>query len=193
MKKARLEALVLSASVLWVSAGAGCALLQAQEVVHAVTGVVTAVAPAENSITIKTNDGSEGVFHYKKDAKVDIEFDKDVRNGTAAPSAFNKVGDHVVAYYFGEGLERTVVAIKDFGASPLEVATGTVVKAKHHAIVLKTDSGATETFDIAKDASAETPQGVVGGFKLDVDSGTRATVRYTDENGLKVAQFIRTD
>jgi hypothetical protein len=193
MKKVRLEALVLSASVFCALVGASCASLQAQEVVHAVTGVVTAVSPADNSITIKTNDGSEGLFHYRKDLKADIEFDKDVRSGTAAPSAFNKVGDHVVAYYFGEGTQRTIVAIKDFGASALEVASGTVVKAKHHAIVLKTDSGATETFDIAKDASAETPMGVVGGFKLDVDSGTRATVRYTDENGMKVAQFIRTD
>jgi hypothetical protein len=151
------------------------------------------VDAAKSLIAIKTNDGSEGDFHYKKQLKSDIEFDKDVRGGTAHPESFNKVGDHVVAYYFADGSQRTIVALKDFGANGLNAASGTVVKAKRHAIVLKTDAGATETFDIAKDASAETPVGVVGGFKLDVDPGTRATVRYTESNGLKVAQFIRTD
>lgn len=173
--------------------GAGCLTAKAQQVVHAVSGVVTAVDPAKSLIAIKTNDDSEGNFHYKKQVKADLEFDKDLREGTAEPDGFNRVGDHVVAYYFGEGTQRTIVALKDFGATGLKAASGTVVKAKRHALVLKTTAGETESFDIAKGASAETPVGVVSGFKLDVDAGTRATVRYTESNGLKIAQFIRTD
>jgi uncharacterized protein YjdB len=165
--------------------------LQAQEVVHAVTGVVTAVHPAENSITVKTNDDSAGEFRYPKELKTEIDFDKEVRSGTTEPKEFNKIGDHVVVYYFGAGTQRTIVALKDFGPAGLSVASGTIVKAKRHAVVIKTDAGQTESFDIAKDASAETPFGVVSGLKFDANEGERVTVRYLQTNGSNVAQFIR--
>jgi len=186
MKKMRLESFMLLALV-----GASWLALQAQEVVHAVSGVVTAVHPAETSITVKTNDGSAGEFHYHRELKADIEFDKEVRGGTTEPNGFNKIGDHVVVYYFGEGTQRTIVALKDFGPAALNVASGTIVKAKHHAVIIKTDAGKTESFDIAKDASAETPIGVVSGLKFDANEGERVTVRYLQTNGLNVAQFIR--
>ena len=171
---------------------AACSAVYAQKIVHAVTGVVTAVDPAHNTIIIKTNDGSDGVFQYQKGAKRDLVFDKDVRNGTIEPEDFNKIGDHVVAYYIDQGfVNRTIVALKDFGPSALKATSGTVLKTKHHELILRTDTGTTETFEISKDASAETPQGVVSGFKFDVDSGTKVTVRYTEEGGRMVAQFIR--
>jgi hypothetical protein len=97
----------------------------------------------------------------------------------------------VVAYYFGDDAQRTIVALKDFGPAPLNVATGTIVKVKHHAVIIKTDADKTESFDIAKDASAETPMGVVSGLKFDADEGERVTVRYLQTNGLNFAQFIR--
>ena len=182
----------LKSTVLVGLVGAGCLALQAQEIVHAVTGAVTAVDPTNNTITITTNDGSEGVFKYQKALKTNVVFDKEVRSGTTAPADFNKIGDHVVAYYVDQGyVNRTIVALKDFGPAALQEASGTVVKTKHHVIIVKTDAGATETFEIAKDASAETPAGVVSGFKFDVDPGTRVTVRYTEANGTKIAQFIR--
>ena len=186
MKSMRLKTLVVFALVSGSWLG-----LQAQEVVHGVTGVVTAVHPAERAITVKTNDGSYGEFKYQKELKTDIDFDKEVRSGTVQPSAFNKVGDHVVVYYFGDGSQRTIVALKDFGPTALNVASGTIVKTKHHAVILKTDAGKTESFDIAKDASAETPFGVVSGLKFDASEGERVTVRYLQTNGLNVAQFIR--
>ncbi len=171
---------------------AGCSAVYAQQIVHAVTGVVTSVDPANNTITIKTNDDSAGVFKYQKGGKTELVFDKDVRNGTTEPASFNKIGDHVVAYYVDMGfVNRTIVALKDFGPSALKSTSGTVVKNKHHEIVLRTDAGSTESFEISRDASAETPQGVVSGFKFDVDPGTRVTVRYTEEGGRMIAQFIR--
>ncbi len=171
---------------------AACSATHAQEIVHAVSGVATAVDPAHNTITLKTNDGSEGVFKYQVPLKTEIVFDKNVREGTIQPDGFNKIGDHVVAYYFGlESLDRTVVALKDFGPSALEVASGTVVKSGRHAITIKTDSGATVSFEIARDASAETPSGVVTGSRFEADQGTRVTIRYTETNGIKTAHFIR--
>ncbi len=178
-------------SLLLGLACAVCTAARAQQIVHAVSGVVTAVDPAKMAITLKTNDGSVGDFQYEKQLRSDIVFDKELRGGTAVPAGFNKIGDHVVAYYYAGEAGRTLVAIKDFGAAPLQVASGTVVKAKRHEITIKTDDGATETFDIAKDASAETPSGVVSGFKFEADQGTRVTVRYTEANGTKIAEFIR--
>jgi hypothetical protein len=169
-----------------------CSAIYAQEIVHGVSGVATAVNPADRTITVKTTDDSDWVFKYQKGAKSSLVFDKDVRTGTIEPADFNKVGDHVVAYYIDQGfVNRTIVALKDFGASQLKTATGSVIKTKHHEIVLRTDAGATETFEISKDSSAETPGGVVSGFKFDVDPGTKVTVRYTEDGGRMIAQFIR--
>jgi len=186
MRRVWMKSLVLLAVV-----GASGLALHAQQIVHAVSGVVTAVDPASTTITIKTNDDSLGIFRYEEKLKADILFDKDVRSGTTEPEGFNKVGDHIVAYYFDGNLGRTIVAIKDFGPTGLNSVSGTVIKNKHHVITIRTDAGATMTFDIAKDASAETPQGVVSGFKFDADQGTRVSVRYTESGGTKTAQFIR--
>jgi hypothetical protein len=164
-----------------------------QEVVHAVSGVVTAVDHSRNAINIKTNDGSEGDFQYLKELKTSIEFDKSLREGTADPGSFNKVGDHVVAYYFLAPGGRTLVALKDFGPNGLSVASGTVMKDHHHAITIKTDAGASETFEMAKDASVETSVGVEMGSHFDAEEGRRITVRYTVANGVKTAEFIRAD
>lgn len=171
---------------------AACSAIYAQEIVHGVSGIATAVNPADNTITVKAVDGVDWVFKYQKAAKPHLVFDKDVRSGTIEPADFNKVGDHVVAYYIDQGfVNRTIVALKDFGPSALETASGTVVKTTHHEIILKTDKGATETFEVGKDTSAETPAGVVSGFKFDVDPGTKVTVRYTEDGGRMIAQFIR--
>jgi hypothetical protein len=188
MRFSLIQSLVLIALV-----GIGSLAVQAQEVVHAVSGVVKFVDPKETFIGVKTNDGSDGNFVYERKFKENIEFDKSIQEGTLEPNGFNKIGDHVVVYYIDKGGQRTIVAIKDFGPTGLSVASGTVVKAKHHEMVIKTDKGATQTFDIAKDASAETPMGVVSGLRFDPSDGENVTIRYTQENGNNVAQFIRTN
>jgi hypothetical protein len=186
MKKMHLEVLMLFTLV-----GASWVASAGQATVHAVSGVVTAVQPATHLIRVKTNDGSTGDFRYHKEAKGDVSFDKDVRSGTTEPAAFNKIGDHVVVYFFGDDNQRTVVALKDFGPAGLSVAAGTIVKTKHHTVILKTDDGKTESFDIASDASADTPMGVVSGQRFDAGEGERVTVRYLQTNGANVAHFIR--
>jgi hypothetical protein len=186
-----MKKLWLKYSVLLALASAASAVVEAQQIVHAVSGVVTSVDPATTTIIIETNDDSLGIFRYEKKLKSDIVFDKDVRTGATEPGDFNKVGNHVVAYYFAGNQGRTIVAIKDFGPTGLKSVSGTVVKNKHHVMTITTDTGATMTFDIAKDASAETPGGVVSGFKFDADQGTKVTVRYTETGETKTAEFIR--
>ena len=126
--------------------------------------------------------------------RTSIEFDRAVRDGTTEPSAYNKVGDHVIAYYFGERYKRTVVALKDLGKAPLDANSGTVVgNPRHHTLTIKTQKGATDTFEIAKDASVETSEGVVSGFKFDPENGAHVTVRYKQTGATKVARFVLAD
>jgi hypothetical protein len=188
MRRILWECLILFALV-----STACTTLRAQEIVHALTGLVTAVNPADNSITVKTNDGSEGYFKYEKKLRTSIEFDKSVRDEATEPSTYNKVGDRVVVYFFGDGQARTVVALRDLGKAPLDVSSGTVVKTRSGSLIIKNQAGVTETYQFAKDATAETSDGVVSGLKFHPDKGTQITVRYREESGNKVAQFVRAD
>ena len=122
-----------------------------------------------------------------------IQFDKSVQAETTEPGTYNKVGDWVVVYYIGDGDERTVVALKDLGKAPLAVSSGRVVKTHNHSLIIKNQIGETETYQIAKDATVETSDGVVSGLKFDLDKGTQVTVRYEQASGNKIAQFVRAD
>ena len=96
----------------------------AQEVVHAVAGVVTAVHPQSQSLAIQTHDGSIQTFRYTSKPASRIEFDKGLRSATAEPEVVKQTGDHVIVYYFGFGAQQTAVAIKDLGKDPLGYSTG---------------------------------------------------------------------
>src|ERR1700740_715819 len=85
----------------------------AQEVVHALAGTVTSISPTERTITIKTDDGSEGLFHDLMKSNVSYEFDRNVRADSIPASAFTKKGAHVIVYYFGDGDVRTAVALQE--------------------------------------------------------------------------------
>ena len=188
MKSAWLKGVVLLASICL-----SCSMLHAQEVVHALTGVLTSIDPGSSTITVKTNDGSEGVFLYKKKLNTSLEFDKSVRSAAKEPSAFKKTGDHVIVYFFGDGSRRTVVALKDLGTVPLDVSSGTIVDARdRHSLAIKTQKGAREIYKIADHATVDTSQGIVSGDKFDPDTkkGFNVTVRYATAGGTKVARFI---
>ena len=51
----------------------------AQEVVHALAGIVTSINPTQKTITINTDDGSEEVFKDMSKSKVAIDFEKNLR------------------------------------------------------------------------------------------------------------------
>ena len=94
---------------------------------HAVTGVVTSVNPADNTITLKTNDGSDGVFKYQKEGKADLVFDKNVRAGTVEPATSTRSATMSLPTMSTMGfVNRTIVALKDFGPSGLKSVSGTV-------------------------------------------------------------------
>ena len=90
----------------------------AQQIVHALTGKVTAVCPASKIIEIDTDDGSQGSFDVLTQ-NVPMTFEKNVKAMTVPASSFNKAAINVVVFYFGQEGARTIVAVEDLGSRPL--------------------------------------------------------------------------
>ena len=75
---------------------ASCFVLRAQEVIHALTGVVTFVDRTTKSIGVQSSDGGQNVFLYANQPEDTIAFDRNIRAGTIEPDVYNKVSDHVI-------------------------------------------------------------------------------------------------
>lgn len=174
---------------------ASCFVLRAQEVVHALTGVVTSVDGASKSIAVQTSVDSRVVFSYANHQQVKVDFDRNIRSEAIEPDVYNKVGDHVIVYFYGNYDERTVVAIKDLGPVALQVSTGTVINGsrKHHSLKMKTEAGASESYQIAQDASIETPEGVIEGLNFDPARNSHVIIKYRGTTENRVAEFVRED
>ena len=172
---------------------ASCLAVRAQEVVHALTGVVTSVNKLNKSISVQASDGSGNVFSYGDQHEAKVDLDKIIRSEAVDPDAYSGVGDHAIVYYYIENNQETVVAIKDIGKAPLQVSTGTVVDEdrKHHTLTIKTAAGANESYQIAKYTSIETPEGIIDGLKFDPSRNTPVTVKYSGSKENRVAQFVR--
>lgn len=176
--------------VAWFSFGSHqCA---AQEVVHALTGTVSAVDPVSCTITVKTDDGSEGLFKDVAGTQIKTSFDKEIEAQSTPVDQFKQVGSHVIVYYFGFGDLRTAVAVKELTAASVHKSTGTVTEADHHhhLLTLKDDAGGTQEIAIDKDASVDTAEGVVEGHKYEPSKGEHLTVIWTATNGQNTAIFI---
>jgi hypothetical protein len=165
----------------------------AQEVVHALAGTVTSVNPTQQTITVKTDDGSAGLFKDLMKSNVPVEFDRNVRAASVPASTFTRKGAPVIVYYFGDGDVRTAVALQDLGAGPLQKISGSVSKFnKHeHLLTIKDATGTSESFHIDAKTVAETPWGAVEGQKFDPAKGDRVRVTAVLANGAEDALFIR--
>jgi Cu/Ag efflux protein CusF len=169
-----------------------CLPAHAQEVVHALSGTVNAIDAKAKTITVITDDGSEGFFKDLGKAKPSLEFDKRVRAETVAPDTFDKKGDRIILFYVGFGEDRTAIALRDLGPGPFEEATGTVVKMDKgaHLVTIKTAAGAAESFRVDPGTIAESDGGPVQGEKFDVREGEHVRVIASPGTGNKAALFI---
>jgi len=176
--------------VAWFSLGSRICL--AQEVVHALTGTVSATNPNAHTITVKTDDGSEGLFKDMGTTQTSISFDKEIEAQTTPADQFTKAGSHVIVYYFGDGDVRTAVAVKDLGAASVHKSAGTVTKFDHHQhlMTLKDDAGQMEEIAIDEHTSVDATDGVVEGFKYKPNRGDHMIVIWTAANGRDTALFI---
>jgi len=188
MMKEILKTCLLAACFLLVSDAA-----TAQEVVHALTGTVTSIDASAKTITVYTDNRSEGFFKDMTNSNTPIEFDKDIRANATAVDSFKMKGAYVIVFYFGGGGVRTAVALRSLGAGPFSKDTGTVVKIEgKNSISITDESGAIKSFKLTSNTVAETEYGAVIGAKYQPHKGDKVRVTATAVNGSATALLINT-
>ena len=156
----------------------------AQEVVHALAGIVTSINPTQKTITIHTDDGSEEVFKDMTKSNVALDFEKNIRTDSTPADTFTQKGAHAIVYYFGEGNQRRAVALQDLGGSVKKVSGEVSKFDRHqHLLIIKDPAGVTESFRIDPKTVAETDVGVVEGERFDPRKGAEVRVTSTLANG----------
>jgi hypothetical protein len=171
----------------------GALTASAQEVVHAVAGTVTSVDPKAKTLSVVTDDGSEGTFNAVVKPGVVVEIPKALRNGVTPAASYNHTKSRVLVFYIGDDSIRTAVGLEDLGAGPFVKSTGTIVNFDRHAHVLtiKNASGADESFHLDNKTLAEAAEGVQEAARFDGHKGDRVRVTATTNNGAETALFIR--
>lgn len=171
----------------------GSVSMSAQEIIHALTGTVSAIDATSKTITVLQDSGSEGSFRALTNPKTRIAFDKKIEAASTAATSFDKQGAYAIIFYFGTDSDRTAVALKSLGKGPFTAIAGTVTDydAHTHSITVKDDSGASQTFHIVPDTVAETYMGVVEGSKFDAHKGDHVRVVGSQADGANTALFVR--
>lgn len=166
----------------------------AQEIVHALSGTLIRVDPAQHRIVIKTNDGSDGTFAFPSGHAQEVSFSNDVKGRTTAVAQYKgTAGDNVVLYFYGGDPMRTAVAIQDLGAGPLDDVEGTVSRWDHHKQILtiKNSTGQEQSFKMSPKAMADSPTGAVAADHLDPSKGDNVRVIATKGSSPETAVFVR--
>lgn len=163
----------------------GCACL---------TGTVRSIDSASKTISIFTDNGSEGLFKELTNPRVKIDFDKKLRADASTVDTFKDKGKYVIVYYFGDGSVRTAVALRELGSGPFTDNLGTVVNldGREHLLFIKNKSGLVKPFKIASDTVADTDIGVINGFKFQPQKDDQVRVVAAMVNGTPTALFVRT-
>jgi hypothetical protein len=164
---------------------------KAQEMVHAVSGTVTTIHPKIQMTDIQTDDGSPDSFQWTKSG-VAINFDKSVSADTVAADKYTTLQAPVIAYYYGVGQVRTLVAVHELGTGPFVKSIGRVVKLdrRAHLLTIQNSKGGEEIFAIDAKTVADTETGVVTNFKFDYNKGVQVRVIAAQANGSNTALLI---
>ena len=167
-------------------------LATAQQVVHALVGVVDVINPNAKTIIVTTDDGTPGSFEDLTDPKAHISIDKALRADATPVQSFTTKGTSAIVLFFGEGAERTAVALRNLGVGPFTKSTGTVVKfsGKDHSFSVKDDAGNVEAFKVTPETVAETRSGAVDGKKFEPGKGDQVRVTSSLVNGSPTALFV---
>ncbi|MGA7109792.1 MAG: hypothetical protein WBV28_14405 [Terracidiphilus sp.] len=175
-----------------VCLGSSCCAAGAQQVVHALTGTVSAIDPADKTITVFLDGGSQDVFKDLTNSKVPGSLDKRILADSTAVDAFKKKGAYVIVFYFGGRDTRTAVALRSLGPGPFTAVDGTVAKfeSHDHSISVEDKSGTVQTFKISGDTVAEGNLGAVDGLKFQVQKGDHMRIVAANENGNATALFL---
>jgi hypothetical protein len=167
--------------------------MAAQQVVHALTGTVSSIDKAAETVAVLQDVGGSGLFQNPANPKPRVSLDKRIGPGTVAADAFKDNGAYVIVFYYGGSDNRTVVAFKNLGAGPFTSAVGKVTKFERaHSISIQDDSGAVQTFKINPDTIAESYIGAVDGVKIQVQTGDKVRLVGAVVDGSPVVLFLRT-
>jgi hypothetical protein len=164
----------------------------AQQVVHALVGTVNVINANAKTIVVTTDDGTQGSFDDLTDPKVHISLDKALRAETTPALSFTTKDTSAIVLYYGEGADRTAVALRDIGAGPFTRSAGTVVNfsGKDRSFSVKDDAGNVEVFKLTPETVAETRMGAVDGKKFEPAKGDQVRVTSTLVNGSATAVFV---
>jgi hypothetical protein len=174
-----------------------CLPISAQEVVHALTGKLTSVNPATKTISVDTDDGSEGVFKVLTDKSIPLDFNKEVKDVSTPAADFSKAKatekTQILVFYIGDDAQRTAVAVEDLGAGPFQKTVGTIVNFDRHSHILtvKDSKGAVEPFHLGPKTVAEGTDGVELADRFEAHRGDQIRVIGSSANGTLNALFIR--
>ncbi len=173
--------------------GLAAASLPAQEVVHALTGTVSAINSVAKTMIVFQDNGSQDLFADASSPKMHFDFDKKIEAETTPAVAFNQKGAYAIVFYVGEADSRTVVALKSLGAGPFTSTVGTVKKfdSHDHSISVEDPSGAMQTFKIDAQTVAEGAFGAEEGIKFHANKGDQVRVVSSKVNGTPMALFLR--
>jgi hypothetical protein len=169
-----------------------CSVSPAQEVIHALTGVVTRIDSAAHTITLTSSDGTSTFMQYETSQHPKYDFDRTLQSSATDTASFDKQGDRVILYYFGDGPQRRAVAVKDLGQAPLKLTSGVVTHwdRHHHVVTIKVADGTTQTFQLDSNTAVDTPMGVVNGDKFGPQNGDQVSIKYLNKDGNNQAVFL---
>jgi hypothetical protein len=184
----QLKASILAACFLLVSVAA-----TAQEVVHALTGTVYSINASAKTITVFTDNRSDGLFQDMMNSDTAVKINKSIRAIAPPVDSFKMKGAYVIIFYFGGDNARTAVAVRSLGAGPFSKDTGTIVKIdERNSISIADESGAIKSFKLTSDTVAETEYGAVIGAKYQPHKGDKVRVTAKAVNGSATALLINT-
>lgn len=176
------------AACFWLAAQAAVA----QDIVHALSGTVISVNSKIKMTEINTDNGTSGHFEWLKSTAGSINFDKSVKSDATDADKFTSQGAHVIVFFTGDGDVRTIIAVRDLGAGPLEKTSGAVVKLSRHdrLLTIKNSAGAEETFHLDPKTIGDTTTGVAQDFRFDFAKGDEVRITAAPANGGETALLI---
>jgi hypothetical protein len=175
---------------------AGCVVsipieMSAQEVVHALTGTVSAINKNSRTVDVFVDGGSQREFPEMTNPKTRLDFDRKIEAQTTAVDAFSNNGAYAIVFYYGVIDHPTAVAFKNLGAGPFKSTVGTVTRfERSHSISVKDKSGAVLPFKIDPETVAESYFGAEDGSRFEAQNGDHVRVVSSTEHGSPTALFI---
>lgn len=150
----------------------------------ALEGTVEKERAVEDTVAVKTIDGTKHVLHLAKSLVVH----GGAGSGADALAGLRE-GTTVVVHYSGAGAAAAVQEIDVVGDPGLKVTEGTVTKIdrRRRQITIRFDNATTETFQLTERAATDGGPDIAGAV---AETG-RVTVFYTDQGGQKVAHYFR--